>query len=420
MRNSTKLPGPFWWLWASVTSANVGDGALKIALPLMAVSLTDSPAAIAAVPMALSLPWLFIALPAGALVDVWDRKRVMLVTDCARALLVGVLAIITLNGAASMPVMYFAAALIGVAEVFRDTAAQTVLPRLVGRDVLPAANGRLYATETAANSFVGPPLGGMLFGFGMVAALTVPSMLWAVAATCIGRIRVSTRAVSPSQLSHNSEAHVASIWGNILEGLRYLWRRRILRTLAAMVGVSNLAMSAMMSVFVLWAVGPESAMGLTEVGYGILLTSMAVGAVAGSLLASRVVSWIGRSSALTVTLIALAVCLATPALTTSAYLVGLVNVLAGMGMAIWNVVTVSLRQRVTPDRLLGRVNSAYRLLAWGTIPLGAALGGVIGEAAGVRWVFVISACITALLLVLVPCIRESALAAAEGNSAQEG
>ena len=184
---------------------------------------------------------------------------------------------------------------------------------------------------------------------------------------------------------------------DVAEGMRFLVRHRVLRTLAVMVGVSNLASSATGAVLVLWAVGPLSAMGLTEAQYGLLLTALAVGAVLGSLVATLAISIVTSTLAL-----------AAPALTTDGWLVAGANALAGFGVAVWNVVTVSLRQRLTPDALLGRVNSAYRLLAWGTVPLGAGLGGLVGETWGLRWAFVLAALVSLTTLALLPLVRDHA------------
>ena len=411
------LPRAFWWLWTSTTVSNLADGVLKTALPLVAVGWTRSPAAVAGVALALSLPWLVVSLPAGALVDRWDRRRTLVVADLARAAVLALLTAAVATGTESLALLYAVAVLVGVAEVFRDTTAQSVLPQVVGRDALPAANGRLHAAELTANVFAGPPLGGLLVGAGALGAtfaLGVPAGLWVLAAVGMLRLRGSYRV-------RGTDGPRTTVRGDIAEGLLFLVRHRVLRSLAVMVGVANLASSATGAVLVLWAVGPASAMGLTEAQYGLLLTAMAVGAVAGSLVATRVAARLGRTATLAVTILTSTLSLGAPALTTDAWLVAGANVLAGFGIAVWNVVTVSLRQQLTPDALLGRVNSAYRLLAWGTVPLGAGLGGLVGEAWGLRWVFVGAAVVSLTMLALLRLVREARepLAAAAGAAAAE-
>lgn len=411
-----RLPRTFWWLWTSSAASNLADGVLKTALPLVALRYTTSPAGVAGLSLALSLPWLVAALPAGALVDRWDRRVTLLVADVARAGVAALLAGAVLADVASLTWLYVAAVLIGVAEVFRDTTAQSVLPQVVDRSALPAANGRLQAAEVTTNAFAGPPLGGLLVGVagvGAALALGAPAGLWALAALTLLGVRGSFRVPRAADAPRTTLRH------DVGEGLRFLWTRPVLRTLAVMVGASNLAMTAVSSVFVLWAVGPDSAMGLTEAQYGLLLTSLAVGAVVGAVVAAPVTARVGRTATLALSVVASAVCLAMPALTTHPWAVGAANVVAGFGIALWNVVTVSLRQHLTPDRLLGRVNSAYRLLAWGTMPLGAALGGVVGETLGLRWVFVLGAALAIALVGLLPRVGEQALAAAERDVGSE-
>ena len=163
------------------------------------------------------------------------------------------------------------------------------------------------------------------------------------------------------------------------EGLRFLFGHRLLRVLAVMVGVSNLASSAAFSVFVLYAVSPGP-IGLDEVGFGLLMTGLAIGNVLGTLIVEPLERRLGRANLLAFSMSGFILTVLIPGLTTSAPIIAVVWILGGFIGIGWNVVTVSLRQRIVPDRLLGRVNASYRLLAWGTMPIGAALGGLAGEA----------------------------------------
>jgi MFS family permease len=188
----------------------------------------------------------------------------------------------------------------------------------------------------------------------------------------------------------------------VAEGLRYLWRHRLLRTLAAMTGLFNLATNATFAVFVLYAVGPDSAMGLTEVGYGLLFATIAAGSLIGALLADPVIRRLGRSRSLLLGILGG---------------VGTVGVAAVTTIPLWNVVAVSLRQRITPDRILGRINSSYRLVARGTRPLGAAAGGLLGELLGLRAVFAIAAAVILATLLGMTRITDTAISTAEHDAA---
>jgi MFS family permease len=401
----TPLGAPFRRLWAASTVSNLADGVLKVALPLVAVRYTDSPALVAGLTFALTLPWLLFALPSGALADRLDRRHAMIGANVARALLVVALAAVALvPDAGSIAVLYVVAFGVGVTETLYDTSAQSILPQVVPRTALPRANGRLYAAELTANQFVGPPLGGLLVAAGAAVAFGLPGALWALAVGLLVGLPGSYR---PERTTRTT------LRADIGEGLRFLWHDRLLRTLALMVGASNFASNAAFAVFVLYAVGPDSPLGLSEPAYGVLLTTMAVGAFAGSFVAERVVAFVGRARVLMLTVLTTAALIGVPAVTTSPWVIGVVNVAGGAGIALWNVVTLSLRQRITPDALLGRLNSCYRLVAWGTMPLGAAAGGLLGEAFGLRTVFVVMAAVSAATLLGMLVVDDRAMDAAE-------
>jgi MFS family permease len=404
---STGLGRPFWSLWTSSSLSNLADGVLKIALPLAALRFTDSPMLIAGVSLALSLPWLLFSLPAGALADRLDRRRVMLAANTVRALLAALLALSLVTGLGGIWVLYAVALCVGVTETLYDTSAQSVLPQLVARERLDRANGRLHATEMAMNQFVGPPLGGFLVATGLALGLAAPAALWLVAAGVLllvrGRFQVERE-------------RTATLGADIAEGLRYLWRHRLLRSFAAMVGLSNFTSNAAFAVFVLYAVGPDSPMGLSEPVYGLLLTATALGVILGSLTAARVVRLLGRSRALRASAVTFPLLVGVPALTADPFLVGAGFFAGGLGMAVWNVITVSLRQRVTPDRMLGRLNSGYRLLAWGAMPLGAAAGGIIAQFAGLTWVFASMGVLSAAVVVWLLFISDADMDRAEAEA----
>lgn len=404
-RGQKPLGRPFAWLWSSSALSNLADGVLKVALPLVALRFTDSPTLIAGIGVALSLPWLLLSLPAGALADRWDRRRSMLAANLVRGGTVLGLGAAFAAGAGSLWLLYAAALVIGCTETLYDTSAQSILPQLVPTERLDTANGRLQAAELTTNQFIGPPLGGLLAAAGAALVFATPAALWLVAVGALwmvrGRFRVE-RSGPPTTLR-----------GDIAEGLRFLWSNPVLRVLAAMTGVFNLATSAAFAVFVLYAVGPGSVLHLDGAAYGLLLASTAAGAVVGSLFAGQAVARIGRAAALLVAICTGALCVGIPALTGNAWIVGAGFVLGGLGVAFWNVVTVSLRQRITPARLLGRVNSGYRLLAWGTMPVGAALGGLLGEWWGLQAVFAIMGLLTLSLLVGLVWVTDRHIAEAE-------
>ncbi len=398
------LPANYWRLWGSSAASNLADGIFFIVLPLLAVRLTDSPLLIAGVALVARLPWLFFVLIAGALADRLDRRRTMRNVQVFRVVAIGALVVLALSEGLSLPVLYVSALVLGVAETFFDTAAQSILPSIVGKERLSLANGRLYGVELVMNQFVGPPLGGLLIVVSLPFALGSSVIGYAIAAVGLSLIVGNFKPVRtgpPTRLT-----------ADIGEGLRYLLTRPVLRTLAMMVGVMNLASSATQAIFVLFALGP---MGLSEPEFGLLITTFAVGSLAGSFAAAALERRFGRVPLLFTCVIIVAVSFAVPAFTTNVYVIGGSFVITGYFVVVWNVITVSLRQRIVPDHLLGRLNSAYRLLAWGTQPIGALAGGLIGQFVGLQAVFLMAGALGLTLLVTSRVLTESALRAAEAE-----
>ncbi len=403
---AARLGASYWRLWWADGLSNLADGILKVALPLIAIEFTRSPTLIAGLAFAFTLPWLLFALPAGALADRFDRRRMMLGANIARATIVGVIALGAILGFGSIWILYVCAFTVGMAETIYDTSAQSILPQVVRRDLLPRANSRLYVAETTANQFIGPPLGGVLAAVGAAAALATPAGLWLVAVGALLLMRGSFRVERTVR---------TTIRADIAEGLRFLWRHSVLRALAIMTGVFNLASNAAFAVFVLYAVGPHSPMKLTEPQYGILLTALAIGSVAGSFVAVPLERRLGRARTIAVSMLGPALTLGVPALTTNTWAIGAAFFFGGAGVMMWNVIVVSFRQRATPDRLLGRVNSAYRLVAWGTMPIGAAIGGALAQLLGVTAVFAIMTAVDLSMFLFLFVVTDARMNAAEAH-----
>ena len=406
-RNRAPLGAAYWKLWTSSGLSNLADGVFKITLPLLALQLTQSPTLIAGLTVAATLPWLVFALTAGALADRLDRRKLMLWANLSRAMLPALLIAVIVLDFGSIWALYVVALMVGVAETLYDTSAQSIMPQVVHMDQLSRANGRLYAVELTTNQFFGPPLGGLLVAVGVVAGLAVPAALWLAA--------VGGLLLVPGAFRIEREQKT-TLRFDIGEGLRFLRNHKILRTLAVMTGVFNFASSAAFAVLVLFAVGPASEMRLSEVGFGLLLTTSALGAFVGSFISEWAEARLGRSKSLTLTIVGVALFVGAPAITDNPYILGPILFVGGALIVLWNVITVSLRQRITPNRLLGRVNSAYRLLAWGTMPLGAAAGGLLAQWLGLQVMFGIMGVLTLALLAMMTILTDKAIAAADVES----
>jgi MFS family permease len=423
------LGGDFWKLLGAGTISNVGDGIDATALPLLASALTRDPVLFAGVAVASRVPWLLFALQAGALADRLDRRRVMIASNVFRAVLLGLLGAAVLTDVATIWLLYGTALGLGTAEVLFDTSAQALLPRVVRREQLERANGMQMGAELVANNFVGPPLGGLLFSVAAALPLLLDAGTFAVSAGLLALVSASVgRAASgrsgadpghgprdtpaapeaaapaPGEDTEETDGHVragsgsddppaSSIRTEIREGLAWLRGNRLLWTLAVLLGLMNGTSMLGMSVFALYAL---EVLGVSEVQFGLLLTAAALGSVVGSALAARLVARFGRGPALWTTLVSAVAVPLTMGLTTSAGVVAAASVVGGFSAVIWNVITVSLRQTVIPDHLLGRVNAVYRFLGWGSMPLGAGLGGVVAQIGGLRAPFLVAAALMGL------------------------
>lgn len=385
--------GPnFRRLLPAAFSANLADGLAKVAVPWIATALTRDPLLIALVVLATRLPWLMLSLPAGVIADRVDRRTLIVWMDMLRAAVIGGIAVVVLiyqrripdpvaveAGLAEPPehsgwllaALYLTALAVGSAEVFRDNAAQTLLPALVKKPQLKRANGRLWGAEVTADGFIGPPLAGVLLGLALVVPFGVATLLFVTAGLLMRSISGSFSA----QKSRLQSQQVPATWrAELSEGLRWLWRHRLLRTLAISLGVINGATTAAFASMVLFA---QEILQLEAAGFGVLLTGAAAGAVLGSFVAEHITDRTGDGAALRTVLIASALCLAGIGISSHAAPVWVLLALSGLFSVVWNVVTVSLRQSIVPDHLLGRVNSVYRFFGWGMMSIGAVAGGVV-------------------------------------------
>jgi MFS family permease len=392
-------------LWSAATISNLGDGITLAAGPLLAASLTDDPRLVAGVVLAQRLPWLLFALIAGALVDRWDRQRVMARANAFRAVALGVVAVAVAADMDSIPLLYVVFFGVGIAETFFDNAAQAFMPRLVAPEQLPSANSGLYAGEIVANAFAGPPLGAVLFGVAAAVPFGIDAATFAVAALLIAAIAPVANPVPAAP------AERRSLLGDISEGLRYLLHHPLLRPMAIVLGVMNLLGTAVNATLVLLA---QDRLGLSDAAYGVLLVGGAVGALAATPVAPRLVRTLGEGGVMISTLWIMAASGLLVVFTSSAWLVALFLVVYGAVGIVWNVATVSLRQRIIPDRLFGRVNSVYRLLAWGTMPIGALVGGIVVDRYGLvapYWLQV--AVLGACAVVFTPLLSNARVRAAD-------
>lgn len=358
---------------ASVIS-NLGDGVLALALPWLATVLTRDPMLVALVAMAQRLPWLLFALPAGVWTDRADHRALIWRADALRAVMATGILMLALSATPDQALLIWPLALLafllGAVEVIRDNAAQTILPSVVASHDLERANGQMWSAEKVAGEFIGPPLAGVLIGLGIAVPFGFDVLTFALSAALIWLIALPPRSLPVPQ----------AFWPALREGIVWIRAQPVILTLALMLGAVNFLHMGAFTMLVLYS---QDVLGLGAAGHGLLLTVGAAGGVIGGLIAPWVAARLGMKASLLLALVGFGANYAMLAALPNIASAGVAMFVGAVGSMLWNVVTVSYRQRIIPAGILGRVNSIYRFFGWGSMPFGALAGGLIvtwGEA----------------------------------------
>lgn len=364
----------FTLLWSSQVASTVGTRITSVAYPLLVLLLTDSPALAGVVAFAQTLPFLLLYLPGGAWVDRWDRRRTMVLCEFGRAAALASVAVTAaVGGVQAVSVVQLAAVAFveGCLFVLFDLAEGAALPHLVPASQLPTAVAWNQARTQGAD-LAGQPLGGLLFTLSPVLPFAVDAVTYLLSGGAVAAIR--------SRLQADRAPTADRLRAQIAEGLRFVWRSAFLREVVVVVALMNLVFNGMFLVLIVRA----QDLGASPGGVGLLLAALGAGGVLGSLAAPAVhrrlsgrailvgVAWLWAG---TQTAMAFA-----PDLL---WLGGFILLSSLLG-PVFNVVIGAYTYEVTPDGLLARVRSTARLVAWGTIPVGALLGGVLADTIGAR------------------------------------
>ncbi|GIJ70083.1 MFS transporter [Virgisporangium ochraceum] len=359
----------FMLLWSGQVVSTLGTRISGIAYPLLVLALTGSPAQAGLVGFAQGLPFLVWFLPAGALVDRWPRKRVMLVADLGRGLALGTVAAAVLVDRITVAHLLLVAFVEGTLYVFFLLAEGAALPHVVPRPQLSTAIAQNQARDQGAD-LVGQPLGGFLFGLGHAVPFVVDAVSYLVAFVALLPIR--------PVLEDRPAAARRHLVAEIAEGVRWLWRQRMIRTLVGLIALSNFTFNALFLVIIVRA----RDLGASPLAIGLLLGTFGVGALVGALAAPVVQRRVAPNVVLVGSLWVWAVQLVLLAVAPNLFLLAAVCALGTLVGPVFNVVVAAYRYALTPDRLQGRVSSVGRLVAWGTLPLGALVGGLAVERFG--------------------------------------
>jgi len=362
---------------AAAGMANLADGMAVLAWPWAASLLTRDALLVALVAVALRLPWLLFAIPAGLATDRIDRRRLALAMDALRVLAFGGVALALWLALPLAPptrglaepglfgVLLGAALITGMAEVFRDNAAQTLLPALVPQARLEVANGRLWTVELLGNMLVGPPLGALLIALALPLPFAANALAYLLAVGLMLRMAGNFRPAPTARQGWRAD---------LAEGWAGLRATPLLLQLALITGVWNLLYQMAMIALVLH--GQEN-LGLSATAFGLVLAAGALGGLLGGSFGARIIAALGPARTAQLMLALSVPVFLAIGLAPGPWTLGLVLMGFEFTGLVWNLVAVSYRQRATPDRLLGRVNSLYRLMATGMMPVGLVLSGAV-------------------------------------------
>jgi MFS family permease len=390
-----RLPADDLWrnrdfvrFWTGETVSLVGTQITALALPFMAVLvLGASPAQMGLLGALGFLPFLLVTLPAGAWIDRHDRRPILIVANLGRAALLATIPLAAVLGALRMELLYVIAFAVGVLTVAFEIAYLAYVPSLVPRGRLTTANGRLLASASAAE-MGGPGLAGLLISLvGAPLSLVVDAASYLVSAISLIGISRKEPSATPDK---GRRRHVGA---EIREGLRITFGSPLLRAVAAEAATYN-ALYQMIEVLIILYFTRD--LGLDPTTVGLLFAVGAVGALLGSLIAGKLADRFGLGRTIVASMVLgcsapLLLPIAGGPLPASLAIIAGSFFLGGLGVAVSNVHVVSIRQTATPDRLLGRMNASYRMVVYGVIPIGAIVGGLLGELIGLRETLTVAA-----------------------------
>lgn len=392
----------FLHLWAAQSVSLLGSQVTTLALPLLAVLTLDASAGeMGALRTAQVIPTLLFGFIAGALVDRLRRRPVMIWTDVGRGAALATIPLAAAVGALDLWWLYLVGFVVGTLSLFFDVAYFSYLPSVVARDQLVEGNSKLEISQSGA-WMLGPSAGGVLVQLVTApVAILLDALSFVVSAVLLRRINVAEPPARPER---------QRLLAAVREGSAFVWREPILRSLAIGSAFFNLGIGVYGAIGILYF---SRALGLSPAMIGIVYAGFGPGFLLGALLAGRVAGRLGVGPAIVgATVVSSCVLLTTPVVAgtpgTVMLVVAAANLLTGITGEIYAINALSLRQRITPDHLLGRTTATMRMIAFSTAPLAALIGGALGEAVGLRPALFVGACfpfLSALTLARSPVRR---------------
>ncbi len=366
-----RLGPSFRWLLAASVINNAGDGVAISAGPLLVASQTRDPFLVSMALLSEYLPVLLFGVLGGAAADRFDRRRMVVVVNVARAIVLGALVAVIVSGTVNIAAVLVVLFVLGTAETFADSASSTLIPSLVAREDLGIANARMQGAFLLTNQLLTPPIGAFLFAAGMALPFATNAACFALGAVLISRVVTGARERS---------GEGSGLGAEMVEGVRWLVGHPPMRTLALTIFTFNITWGAAWSVLVLYA---GDRLGMNAVGFGLLTTAVAIGGVVGLLSYGRLERRFSLADIMRVGLLIETVTHLVLALTTSPAIALATLVVFGAHAFVWGTTSTVVRQRAVPDALLGRVTGVYRVAIVGGLVVGTPLGGLLAKTFGI-------------------------------------
>lgn len=376
MTIKSSLGRPFWQLWAANAISSVGDGMVLVALPLLAVSRSRDPLAVAGVMAVGQVPVLLAALPVGAVADRSNRRRMLVRVEWTRFVALAAFGFIVLAGLAGLPAIYLAAFVLGTLDVVFDVASSSVLPSIVGDDQLAAANSHLMNAEAVGQEITGRATGGAL----LAVSRSLPFLADAV--SFVASAALVYKAVPDDEPVRD---HQTSTWSDLRTGLVWYFRHPVLRRLTTLVASLAFCQSMVLALTALWA---REDLGLDATGYGLLLAVASVGNIAGAFLAPPLRKRAGGGPLIVAVALAAAVVYPVMAITHSALVAAAALALEAATVVIGNVAAATMRQHLVPKDMQARGVAAYRTVILGSLPIGGLVGGLLASETDIHTAFI--------------------------------
>lgn len=362
-------------LWSGQVVSTLGSGISGIVFPLLILALTNSPQAAGIAGALASLPYLIFSLPVGALIDRWDRKRVMMLCDAGRALSLASIPVAMAFGVLTVWQLYANAFIEGTLFVFFNIAEVAALSRVVVKEQLPDASAQNEASFALAG-IVAPSVGTVLYKVvGQMVPFVFDAVSYTISVFSLALIRTPFQG---ERAAAGTERHLLQ---EIREGLAWLWNQPLIRYIAVLTGGLNFSSAGSFLIIIVLA----QAKGADEALIGTIFSIGSIGGIAGALLGGRIQRRFRFGHVIIGTVWIQALLFPLYAVAPDVLLLGVISALIFVTGPIYNVVQFSYRISIIPDALQGRVNSTFRLVAFGFQPLGAALSGVLIEQVGVYW-----------------------------------